>query len=142
MIGLDTNLLVYAHRAGLAEHRAAIRALSEASGRAGGWAVALPTIAEFLSVTTHPANIGGPSSAEQAVAYLEALFDSGLAVLFPDDRTADRLLSLARQTKVQGKRVYDLQIALIARDNGVTEFWTHDADFIRLPGLRVVDPLQ
>jgi len=28
-----------------------------------------------------------------------------------------------------------------ALENGATEIWTHDAAFVRVPGLHVVDPL-
>ena len=34
------------------------------------------------------------------------------------------------------------QIALAALDNGATQIWTHDAQFVRVPGLRVVHPLH
>jgi len=37
VIALDTNLLVYAHRTGTAEHHAAARALERASHAPGGW---------------------------------------------------------------------------------------------------------
>jgi predicted nucleic acid-binding protein len=42
---------------------------------------------------------------------------------------------------VVGPRVFDLQIAMTALDHGATEMWTHDAGFVRLPGLPVRDPL-
>jgi predicted nucleic acid-binding protein len=43
---------------------------------------------------------------------------------------------------VTGPRVFDLQIALAAIDNGATELWTHDTHFVQVPGLRVVYPLH
>jgi len=43
---------------------------------------------------------------------------------------------------VVGPRVFDLQIAMTALDNGATEMWTHDAGFVRLRGLPVRDPLE
>lgn len=33
------------------------------------------------------------------------------------------------------------QIGLICREAGATELWTHDRDFVALPGLKVFDPL-
>jgi hypothetical protein len=38
--------------------------------------------------------------------------------------------------------VFDLQVAITAVENGATEMWTHDAGFIRIPGLRVHDPVD
>lgn len=51
------------------------------------------------------------------------------------------MAELARRLGVRGARIFDLQIALIARDNGARELWTHDAGFVTVPGLRVWDPL-
>jgi predicted nucleic acid-binding protein len=47
----------------------------------------------------------------------------------------------ACELDVRGTRVFDLQIALTAREHGVTEIWTHDAGFVRVPGILVRDPL-
>jgi len=48
---------------------------------------------------------------------------------------------MAADLQVAGSRIYDLQIALIAFENGATEIWTHDRNFTRIPGLHVHDPL-
>lgn len=142
MIALDTNLLVYAHRSGLPEHRAARRAIERASRAVDGFGVALPCVAEFWSVVTHPASAGGPSSTEQARGFLAALADAGASVLVPEEGFADRLLDLAERLGVQGPRVFDLQIALTAFDGGAAELWTHDRAFVGFPGIRVLDPLK
>src|ERR1700690_1385205 len=39
VIAVDTNLLVYAHRAGCPEHDAARRAIEDAANDAGGWGI-------------------------------------------------------------------------------------------------------
>ncbi len=142
LIAIDTNLLVYAHRAGTPEHRAARRAIERASRTARGWGIALPSIAEFWSVVTHPESVGGASTAEQARGFLDALTETGGARLWmPADSFWERLLQLAADLRVQGPRVFDLQIGLTAFDNGATEIWTHDARFVAPPGLRVKDPI-
>ena len=41
----------------------------------------------------------------------------------------------------EDQRLFDLQIALTAVENGAREIWTHDRNFLSLPGLRVRDPL-
>jgi hypothetical protein len=53
----------------------------------------------------------------------------------------ERLLQLACDLNVSGGRIFDLQIALSVFDNGASEVWTHDANFVRIPGLRVHDPI-
>lgn len=141
MIAIDTNLLVYAHRASTPQHRSARRAVEAARASGRGWGVALPSIAEFWSVVTHPSSEGGPSSAERARGFLAALVDAGGKVFLPGEGFPARLMQLAQDLDVHGPRVFDLQIALTAFDGGAVEIWTHDRDFVAFPGLRVHDPL-
>ena len=142
MIAIDTNLLIYAHRAGTPEHRSARSAIEAACGLAGGCAITLPSIAEFFSVVTHPAANGRPSSAEDAAAFLAAMEEAGIVVLRPGLSFATRLLQTAADLAVKGPRIFDLQIALCALDGGATELWTHDANFVKIPGLVIHDPLR
>ncbi|MFM8292341.1 MAG: type II toxin-antitoxin system VapC family toxin, partial [Planctomycetia bacterium] len=65
MIAIDTNLLIYAHRSRTAEHRSARRAIEKAIGSSGGCGIALPSIAEFFGIVTHPA-AGQPSTPAEA----------------------------------------------------------------------------
>ena len=61
MIAVDTNLLVYAHRAGCDEHVRAKRAIEKAAVDPDGWCIPLPCPFEFWSVVTHPSSVGGAS---------------------------------------------------------------------------------
>lgn len=141
MIAIDTNLLIYAHRSGVSEHRRARRAIETARDDSRGWGIAMPSIAEFWSVVTHPASPGGPSTSRQAHRFLGELVDAGAAVWIPRDGFWDRLLRIAIDLRISGVRIYDLQIALVAFENGASEVWTHDAAFSTVPGLTVHDPL-
>ena len=143
MIAIDTNLLVYAHRRHAAEHAAAQRAIERASADARGWGIALPCIAEFWCVVTHPAISGGPSPSKDARGFLRRLIsDGGANIWIPGTGFGERLLQLANDLKIAGPRVFDLQIALTARDNGGSELWSHDRGFSNLPGLVLRDPLS
>ena len=142
MIGIDTNLLVYGHRTGTPEHRTAVRALEKASQDPRGWGVALPSVAEFWSVVTHPACGGGPSTSGDAYGFLAALAEGGAVIWTPGEDFWQRLTRLAVDLGVHGARIFDLQIALAARDNGATEIWTHDTGFVSIRGLQVHDPLK
>ena len=142
MIAIDTNLLVYAHRRGLAEHRAAQRAIQKACDDGRGWGISVQSVAEFWSVVTHPASVGGASSLDRARAFLVTLREqAGMQVWSPGTGFDDRLLQLAADLGVAGPRIFDLQIALTAFTHGAAEFWTHDLGFVKVPGLRVVHPL-
>lgn len=143
MIAIDTNLLVYAHRAALPEHRAARRALERVAGEGDGWGIAQPVLAEFWSVVTHPASAGRPSTAAEAKAFLQTLIqDGGGHVWLPSPGFDARLLEAATDANVKGPRIFDLQIALLALEHGAREIWTHDRQFLAAPGLRIIDPLQ
>ena len=143
MIAVDTNLLIYAHRSALPEHEAARDVIRAAAADPRGWGIALPSIAEFWRVVTHPRALGRPSTAAEARDFVQSLVSGGGAELWqPGPRCAARLLELAVDREAHASAIFDLQIALVAFDNGATEIWTHDRDFLALGGMKVVDPLS
>jgi hypothetical protein len=141
VIALDTNLLVYAHRAGAAEHRAARSAIERAARDPRGWGFTLLNLVELWSVATHPAAAAGPSLPGQVRGFVEALLGAGARLWLPREAFGSRLLRLAEQLDVVGPRVFDLEIALTAFDHGASELWSHDRGFRSVPGLAVLDPL-
>lgn len=143
MIAVDTNLLVYAHRATVPEHASARAALEGASRDRRGWGTAASCVAEFWSVVTHPRAAGRPSEPDEARRFLRSLIDEGgLELWSPGPGFGARLLQMAAELETSGPRIFDLQIALTAFDNGATEIWSHDRSFASFPGLRARDPLQ
>jgi predicted nucleic acid-binding protein len=142
MIALDTNLLVYAHREGAPEHQAARAAIFEALNDSRGWGICLPSIAEFWSIVTHPRIPGGPSSSRVVTHFFHSLITQGRGHIWtPGPGFGQRLLRWAASLKIQGKRIFDLQIALIALEHGAQEIWTHDSHFVSVPTVKVHDPL-
>jgi toxin-antitoxin system PIN domain toxin len=141
MIAIDTNLLVYAHRARTTQHRRARTALEAASAHPRGWGIPASVLPEFWAVVTHPAAEGRPSTPDEAAAFVRALIDAGAVVWLPGPGFGERLLQAASDLGVSGPRIFDLQIALSAFEGGATDLWTHDAAFVTVPGLRVSDPL-
>lgn len=137
MIAVDTNLLVYAHRASTPQHLRARAALENAAADRRGWGIAAPCVAEFWSTVTHPA-VKKPSTTNEASEFIRSLLRDGEGkVWLPALGFEDRLLECASDLEVTGGRIFDLQIALTALENGATVIWTHDENFIRIPGLRV-----
>lgn len=141
MIAIDTNLLVYAHRAGTPEHTKARRGIEQAA-RSGGWGIALPCLSEFFSVVSHASCPPRPSTPGQALAFIEGLIEGDAVIWSPGPGFGTRLLRLAADLKVSGPRIFDLQIALMAFEGGATELWSHDRNFQSVPGLPTLDPLQ
>jgi hypothetical protein len=137
----DTNLLVYAHRAGTPEHAAARRALEAAARHPDGWGITTASLLEFWSVVTHPAAGGRPSTPGEARDFIGALVEAGARLLSPSPAVGQKVLEAAERLGVVGPRVFDLHIAVTALDHGATELWSHDQAFVTLPGLRLVDSL-
>lgn len=142
MIAIDTNVLVYAHRAATPEHRSARRAMEHAAASERGWGIPMPCLAEFWAVVTHPSATGRPSTPAEASAFLRELADAGgAAIWLYKPGFGQRATLIAEQMEVRGARVFDLQIAIIAAEAGASEIWSHDKNFIVLPGLKLVDPI-
>jgi uncharacterized protein len=142
VIALDTNLLVYAHRSGAAEHQSACDAIVEALNDSDGWGICLPSIAEFWRIVTQPNLPGGPSTASEATHFFHYLIREGRGHIWtPGPGFGERLMRWAASLKVRGSRIFDLQIAVIAYEHGVREIWTHDRNFATVPAVKVRDPL-
>ncbi len=142
MIAIDTNVLVYAHRPATPEHNAARKAIGRARVHRRGWGISLPTLAEFWGIVTYSGRAGRPSTVTEATAFIRSLVvDGGAQIWLPGPGFAERLMQIGVDLEIIGSRIFDLQIALTAFDNGATEIWTHDRNFLSIPGLRVQDPL-
>ena len=142
MIAVDTNLLVYAHRGAVPEHRAAREALERASRDRRGWGTAVGCVAEFWSVVTHTRATGRPSEPDEARRFLRSLVEEGgLELWSPGPGFGARLVQMASELRISGARIFDLQIALTVFDNGAIEIWSHDRNFASFPGLETHDPL-
>jgi len=142
MICIDTNILIYAHRRGAVEHEASRAAIERAAEHPRGWGISWPSLGEFWAQVTHPRYPGKPSSPALASGFIRHLVDDARARVFmPPPALPTHLLEVATRFKVVGPRIFDVQIALIAKAGGARRLWTHDAGFTKIPGLIVEDPL-
>jgi uncharacterized protein len=143
MIAIDTNLLVFAHRMQVPEHRAARKAIEKASMDSDGWGITLTNLQEFWSIVTHPAAPPRPSTPAEASAFVQALIrDADAQIWLPREGFDQRLIQRGSELRVSGPRIFDLTVALTAFEAGASEIWTHDFGFLSLPGLRTVFPLD
>ncbi len=143
MIAIDTNLLVYAHRSEVPEHKAARGAIEEASVDSEGWGFTLANVLEFWSIVTHASAPPRPSAPAEAAAFLQTLTrDAEAQIWLPREGFGQRLTQLGTKLRVSGPRIFDLTIALTAFEAGAREIWTHDLGFQSVPGLRAVFPLM
>jgi toxin-antitoxin system PIN domain toxin len=142
VIAVDTNILVYAHRADLPFHERARHSVESLASGAQQWAVPWPCVHEFLAVVTNPRVFRQPSPIEVASSMIAALAASGRCEFLAEgDRHLDVLSKLAIAASVSGGQVHDARIAAICIAHGVRELWSADRDFSRYPALRVTNPL-
>lgn len=142
MIAVDTNLLIYAHRADSSWHRQALMKLQRLSESGSGWAIPWPCIHEFLATVTKPV-FRPPTAIGDAIAAIEAwLSNPGRAVAIGETSGhLEMLRKICVRGRIVGGAVHDSRIAAICIANGVTELWSADRDFSRFPDLKVVNPL-
>ena len=142
MIALDTNLLVYAHREDSPHHVSALDLLGDLARGPRDWAIPWPCLHEFLAVVTHPRIYVPPTSADSAVAAVEALVATPrLRLLGEGQDHLRQLAALLASGQITGPRVHDARIAAICLSHGVSELWSADRDFSWFPALKVVNPL-
>lgn len=142
MIAVDTNLLVYAHRADSKWHteaRDAVRSLAEGPRP---WMIPWPCVHEFLAIATHPRIYSPPTPLSDALRQIEYWFESpSLVVDGEGPQHLARLFNLLQSGKVTGPGVHDARIAAICIDHGVDALWSSDRDFSRFPSLPLENPL-
>jgi len=142
LIAIDTNVLVYAHRAEFGQHRPAMKAVTELAEGAVAWALPVFVLTEFLRVVTHPRLLDPPSPLAVAVETLEALLGSpSVRVLRPERRFWSILTGCVTDARARGNLIYDAQIAAVCLEHGAETILTSDRDFRRFEGI-TVKPLQ
>ena len=142
MIAVDTNLLVYAHRADAVWHEAAVAAIAGLAEGRSAWGIPWPCIHEFLAIVTHPRISRPPTPLVRAIDQVEAWLESPSVV--PLGEGADywpTVKPLLVDGRVAGPVVHDARVAAICLQHGVREFWSADRDFSRFPQLTIRNPL-
>lgn len=143
MIAVDTNVLVYGHRADSPFHAAAYQRIKRLAEGRPGWAIPWPCLHEFLAIVTHPRIFQPPTPLGRATDQVEAWLESPSLVLLAESPDYwPRLRELLGAGHVAGPLVHDARVAALCRQHGVAELWSADRDFSRFPGLTVVNPLS
>jgi toxin-antitoxin system PIN domain toxin len=142
VIAVDTNILVYAHRADSPWHRQALeRMLSLAKG-SRRWGIPWACVHEFIAIVTHPRIYRPPTPLDMALDAIRAWTDSPmLSFLGEGEDHLLRLSSLMQTAKAEGPEVHDARVAAVCLSHGVREFWSADRDFTRFPALKTINPL-
>lgn len=142
MIAVDTNILVYAHREDSPFHRKAERCLEALATGPAAWAIPWPCLHEFFSVVTHPRVYSPPSTTAEAFNQIDAWQSSPRLVSLSESPVyLAELKRVVTRGKIVGPRVHDARIAALCLSHGVSELWSADRDFSRMPDLKVRNPL-
>jgi toxin-antitoxin system PIN domain toxin len=142
MIAVDTNLLVYAHRADSTWHQQADAVLTELAEGRSTWAIPWPCLYEFYAIVTHPRIYRPPTPPRDALIQIGNWLESPtLAVLHEGEEFWETLRPLIDRSGVQGGAVHDARIAALCLRHGVKILYSADRDFSRFPDLATENPL-
>ena len=142
MIAVDTNILVYWHRADSQFHSKAKTVMEGLRNSSDSWAIPWPCIHEFIGIVTHPKIYFQPTTLSVAFATIDSWLAGGRLQLLSEGETYfGKLRELATTAKIGGPRIHDARIAAICLAHGVSEFWSYDRDFRGFPTLTVKNPL-
>jgi toxin-antitoxin system PIN domain toxin len=141
LIAVDTNLLVYAHRADSEWHDRAEACLRELAEGKATWAIPWPCIHEFLAISTHPSIWNPPTPIEAALDQVDAWIESPSLVLLAEGQEHwSELRTQIEAGRIAGLRVHDARVAALCLTHGVRELWTADRDFSRFAKLATANP--
>ena len=142
MVAVDTNILVYAHRADATWHEQADRVVAELAESRSSWAIPWPCLYEFFAIVTHPKIYRPPTPSRDALIQMEYWLESPTLVLLHEgDGFWETLRPLLAAAALQGARVHDARIAALCLRHGVKTLLSADRDFSRFPELRMENPL-
>jgi toxin-antitoxin system PIN domain toxin len=142
LIAVDTNILIYAHRADSPWHEKADQAVAEVAEGSSQWAIPWPCLHEFLAIVTHPRIYDPPTPLADAVEQIQCWLESPNLVLISEGESFfSSWRELVRRAKVKGGAVHDARIAALCLHHGVKKLLSADRDFSRFPQLRTENPL-
>ncbi len=142
MIAVDSNLLIYSHRADFQHHSAALAVITQLCESRVPWGLPWACAHEFYRVVTQPGLPFSPSTPDQALAAIQSWADAPSCQLLSEGAGyLPHLQSLVAAAQPRGALIHDAKIAAICLSHGVTELWSADRDFSRFPQLRTRNPL-
>ena len=142
MMLMDVNVLVYAHREDVRDHRAYRDWLESVINTNVAYGYSDLVLSGFIRVVTHPKVFETPSSLEVAIAFAQQLRTMEHAVcLSPGSSHWDLFLRCAQSISAQGNDIADAYHAALALEWDC-DWVTTDKGFRRFKGLRVRHPLK
>lgn len=139
MIAIDTNILIYSHRAETDLHENALNRITLLAEGSEPWAIPVFCITEFLRVVTHARVFNPPSKPQVAIRFIEELLASPTCrIVSPGSEFFEHLTTLMLESDVRGNLAFNTQIAAVCREQGISDILTNDRDFERFSNLNVL----
>lgn len=138
MIAIDTNVLVYAHRAETEQHKLALGHITDLCENNQPWALPVPCLSEFFRVVTHPKVFNPPSKLDEALDFIKSVTDApACRLLKPGKHYLDQFFTVMQEADARGNLVFDAQIVALCREHGISKVLTNDRDFERFDKITV-----
>lgn len=141
MVLPDVNVLIYAHREELPQHRAAREWLDGVMAGDAPYGLSELVLSGFLRIVTNPRALARPTPLDIALATVQRWRTPRQCVIVgPGERHWGIFTRLCRDGGAKGNLVPDAYLAALAIESG-SEWITTDRGFARFPGLVWRDPL-
>jgi len=139
---LDVNVLIYAFRSDIDDHKEYRAWLIELLAGDSAFGLSEKALAGVVRVTTHPKIFQSPSTLREAFQFIDSLRMHPLCrIIQPSTRHWALFRELCERAGAKGNLVTDAWFAALAIEAGCV--WiTSDRDFARFPGLRWQHPLK
>jgi uncharacterized protein len=142
MLLVDTNVMVYAHRADVDRHEEYRDWMQALIDGPEPYAVTDSAVAGLVRIVTNPRIYKHPATIDEALAFAEQVRNQPHAqVIGPGPRFWDLFVDVCREANVCGDLVPDAYLAALAIEYGC-EVVTTDKDFRKFPRLRWRHPLN
>jgi uncharacterized protein len=136
MILPDVNVLIYAFRKDVPDHRLCHAWLGGIIAGDARFGLSPLTLSAVVRITTDARIFANPSALDEAFGYCtDLLAQPRCQAVEPGERHFDIFRRLCLDTNTRGRRVTDAWFAALAIEWGC-EWITLDRDFARFPGLR------
>lgn len=136
MILPDVNVLIYAFRAGMPEHRLCRSWLDGVVDGDARFGISPLTLSAVVRVTTNPRSFSPPSALDEAFGFCDDILGQPhCQIVEPGERHWDIFKRLCVETDTRGSRATDAWFAALAIEHGC-DWITLDRDYVRFPGLK------
>ena len=142
-VALDTNLLLYASDAASEFHERALDTLRQYVESSNIVYLFWPVVIGYLRIATHPSVFDHPLTPDAAMANVGNLIDRpNVRSPGEDDGFWKIFRDVGHEFVVRGNLVSDAHLIGLMRQFGVQKIVTHDRDFLKFDGVKVLDPFK